>query len=135
MAQDLQVNLLSPAKVVARGRATHVLIPGSEGYLGVLPGHARLVGELGTGELIVEDGQGKKDRYFLSGGYVDVSQDSVTVLADVLERPGDIDKQRAERAKSRALDRLDKKVGIDVQRAQAALLRATSRLTISSGGI
>lgn len=133
MAQELQVSILSPAKVVARTKATHVHVPGSQGYLGVLPGHARLVTELGVGELSV-DTDGGKQIFFVSGGYVDVANDNVTLLVDVAERPGDIDIQRAEKAKARALDRLDQKTGVDVQRAQASLLRATQRLTLSSRG-
>lgn len=130
---SLQVSILSPAKVVARTKASHVLVPGSQGYLGILPGHARLVTELGVGELVV-DGESGKQLYFVSGGYLDVANDNVTLLVDVAERPGDIDVQRAEKAKARALERLDQKAGVDVQRAQAALLRASQRLSTASHG-
>jgi F-type H+-transporting ATPase subunit epsilon len=131
---ELQLNILSPAKVVARTRAVHVLVPGSQGYLGILPGHTRLIAELGVGEMSVDGEGGKKETFFVAGGYVDVANDNVTLLADVIERPQDIDIQRAEKAKSRALDRLDKAAEVDVMRAQAALLRATTRISLVQRG-
>jgi F-type H+-transporting ATPase subunit epsilon len=129
---EMQLNILSPAKVVAKTKATHVLVPGIEGYLGILPGHTRFVTEMATGELAVDEGS-TRQVYFVSGGYVEVIDDVVTVLADVVEKPGDIDVQRAEKAKARALDRLHQRAGVDVMRAQAALTRASTRLTMASG--
>ncbi len=124
----LQVNILSPAKTYAKvPSAQQVYVPGALGYLGILPGHARLVTELGTGEMVI-DAAGGKQIYFVSGGYIDVSNDTVTVLADTIERQADIDVARAEKAKARALDQLSKKTEVDVARAQAALLRANKRL-------
>src|SRR6476469_5930615 len=123
MAEQLNVNILSPAKVVAKTTAQQVQAPGIMGYLGILPGHTRFITELGVGELTVDTGSGKQT-YFVAGGYVDVANDNVTVLVDVIEKPGDIDVARAEEAKRRALDRLEHKAEIDVRRAQAALARA-----------
>lgn len=134
MAQELQVNVLSPAKVVIRTKAIHVLVPGSEGYLGILPGHTKLIAELGVGELAVDGEGGKREIFFVAGGYVDVANDNVTLLADIVERTSDIDVKRAEKAKERALERLDQKLGLDVQRAQAALMRATTRLNLANHG-
>ena len=67
----------------------------------------------------------------MSGGYLEVDNNVVRVLADTVEAPGDIDLGRAQRAKDRALDRLGKKVEVDVQRAQASLIRANTRLAMS----
>lgn len=128
---DLQVQILTPAKVVAKTAASQVQLPGSQGYMGILPGHTKLVAELGVGELTV-DAQGGKQVFFIAGGFVDVANDQVTVLVDVAEKPGDINRDRAEKAKQRALDRLHQKSGVDVMRAQASLLRAEGRLSISS---
>lgn len=128
---DLQVQILTPAKVVAKTTAAQVQLPGSMGYMGILPGHTKLVAELGTGELTVY-ANGSSETYFVAGGFVDVANDHVTVLVDVAERPGDISIERAEKAKQRALDRLDKSAEIDVMRAQAALHRAEGRLLILS---
>lgn len=128
---DLQVQILTPAKVVQKTTASQVQLPGSKGYMGILPGHTKLVAELGVGELTV-DAQGGKQTYFVAGGFVDVANDQVTVLVDVAEKPGDINRERAEKAKQRALDRLHQKAGVDVMRAQASLLRAEGRLAIAS---
>lgn len=128
---DLQVQILTPAKVVSKTTASLVQLPGSMGYMGILPGHTKLVAELGTGELTV-DAQGKKEVFFVAGGFVDVANDQVTVLVDVAEKPGDINRERAEKAKQRALDRLNQKAGVDVMRAQASLLRAEGRIAISA---
>jgi F-type H+-transporting ATPase subunit epsilon len=100
--------------------------------MGILPGHTRLVSELGVGELNVTGG-GQDQKYFVAGGYVDVAEDNVTVLVDVVEKPADIDAERAEKAKQRALDRLNNigsKSDVDLMRAQAALSRAEGRLAI-----
>jgi F-type H+-transporting ATPase subunit epsilon len=133
MAADLQVQILSPAKVVAKTHAAQVQAPGALGYMGILPGHARMVAELGIGELTLDGADGGKQVFFVAGGYVDVASDNVTVLVDVAEKPGDIDVARAEKAKARAEQRLERKSGdVDVVRAQAALLRATQRITTAS---
>ena len=125
---ELQVQILTPAKVVLKATAAKIQIPGSLGYMGILPGHTKMVAELGVGDLTVDSAP----RFFVAGGFVDVADDKVTVLVDVAERPGDIDRDRAEKAKQRALDRLQQKVGVDIMRAQASSLRAEARLSIAS---
>lgn len=128
---ELHVSILTPAKVVGRFKAGQVQVPSSDGYLGILPGHAELVSQLGVGELVVSTGRGEES-FFVSGGFVDVGGgNQVTLLVDVAERPTDIDTQRAKEAKRRALTRLDEKLGVDVMRAQAALLRAEQRLAVA----
>lgn len=129
MAGELNVSILSPAKVVAKTKASQVQVPGTLGYLGVLPGHARLVSEIGIGELVLEGAEGGRQVYFVAGGYVDVANDQVTVLVDIIEKPANIDVARAEKAKKRALERLERSTGeVDVARAQEALRRAQQRL-------
>lgn len=128
---ELNVSILTPAKVVGRFQAGQVQVPSSNGYLGILPGHAKLISELGVGELIVSTAHGR-DSFFVSGGFIDVGGgDKVTLLVDVAEKASDIDVERAKEAKRRALNRLDEKLGVDVMRAQAALLRAEQRLTVA----
>jgi len=125
---ELHINILSPAKVVARTKSEHVQLPGALGYLGILPGHTRFLSELGVGQLTVHASSGPVV-YFVSGGYVDVNQDVVTVLADVIEGRTEIDVARAEKAKARALARLAKPTAdLDVERAMASLARANQRL-------
>ncbi len=129
---ELSVSILSPAKVVSKTKARQVQAPGALGSLGILPGHTALVSELMQGELIVDSAEGQ-DRtvYFISGGYLDVAQDDVTVLVDTIEKASEIDAARAEKAKQRALERLEKRGDdVDQARAQASLARAQERLSI-----
>ena len=127
---DLQVSILSPAKTVAKIAAGSVEVPGSLGYLGILPGHTRFVGELGIGQLTVAGGEGGKQVFFVAGGYVDVANDHVTVLADLVEKPADIDVNAAEAEKKRAQDALSGKLTDNFQEEQAALARAEARLQV-----
>src|SRR5262245_35733902 len=129
---ELSVSILSPAKVVSKTKARQLQAPGALGSLGILPGHTALVSELTVGELIVDNAESQERLvYFISGGYLDVAQDAVTVLVDVIEKAADIDVARAERAKKRAEERLEARdASIDQARAQAALARAQQRLAI-----
>lgn len=126
---DLQVNILSPAKVVVRTKAEHVQAPGALGCLGILPGHTRFLSELGLGELTIHSVNGPTS-FYVSGGYIDVDLDVVTVLVDVIESKLEIDVSRAEKAKVRAMARLAKPTPeLDVERALNALARANQRLS------
>ena len=129
---ELHVSILTPAKVAGTFSAEQVQVPGIDGYLGVLPGHAQLISELGVGELLVHTRQGIES-YFVSGGYLDVGEGNhVTMLVDIAEKPVDIKVDRAKDARQRALSRLDDKSGVDVLRAQAALRRAEQRLVVAA---
>lgn len=133
-SNELKVNILSPGKTVATVKAKHVLLPGILGYMGILPGHASLVAELGIGEIKVEGDQletpDKTMFFFIAGGYVEVYQDEVTILADVIEKPEEIDLERAKKAEERAKKRLSKEndtENLNIDRARMALLRALAR--------
>ena len=104
---------------------------GMEGDFGVLPGHAALLAALRVGHIFYKDGN--DTRYiFVSGGFAEVSDDKVIVLAETATRAEDIDKERAEKAKARAEERLKSKhADIDQIRAEAALQRAITRLETS----
>lgn len=129
-ANAIQVEILSPSRVIAQLNARQLLVPGVEGYLGILPGHAPLIAELGFGQLAVEDESGAAKKYFVAGGFLEVQNDRARVLVDVVEQPKDIDRERAMRARERALGRLSEKSveAIDMERARLALKRAESRL-------
>lgn len=130
---ELNVNILSPAKVISRVKAGHIKLPGSVGEMGILPGHAALVAELGIGELAVKTGDRDEQPYFVAGGYVEVENDQVKVLVDAAEKPEQIDRDRAAKARDRAAERLaSADESVDVQRAQAAHRRATERLAIAT---
>jgi F-type H+-transporting ATPase subunit epsilon len=112
-----------------------VVVPGSEGYFGVLPGHAPLLATLGIGELTYRIG--REERHVaVAGGFAEVRNDKVIVLADTAELPQDIDRARAERARERAEQRLSGRAQdeTDYVRAGAALARALTRIQVANRG-
>jgi F-type H+-transporting ATPase subunit epsilon len=84
MADTFEIEIATPEKLVVRQRAESAQIPGKDGYLGILPGHAALLSELGAGALSVTTG-GKTDNFNVSGGYVEIRDDHVRVLADKVD--------------------------------------------------
>ena len=109
-------------------------IPGKNGYLGVLPGHAPLITELAVGEITYRRG-GSTQRLAVAWGFAEVLPEKVTILAQTAERSEEVDAARAERARERAEARL-KSGGSDTDyvRAQAALERAQARLDVAGKG-
>jgi F-type H+-transporting ATPase subunit epsilon len=81
MPDQLQLEIATPEREVASVPADSVTIPGKDGYMGILPGHAALLSELGDGELSYVS-SGKTAQYTISGGYVEVRENRVRVLAD-----------------------------------------------------
>lgn len=136
MAERLTLELATPTRMVVAAEVDEVVVPGSEGYFGVLPGHAPLLATLGTGELTYRVG---RDEYHvaLACGFAEVRNDKIIILADVAETPADIDRARAERARDRAEARLAGRAGqeeVDYTRAMAALARALTRLQVAGRG-
>ncbi|PYN74303.1 MAG: F0F1 ATP synthase subunit epsilon [Candidatus Rokuibacteriota bacterium] len=129
MADRLTLEIATPMRLVVAETVDEIVIPGSQGYFGVLPGHAPFLTTLGIGELTYRIG---RDEYYLavSGGFAEVRDDKVIVLADCAERPDEIDRARAERARERAERRLSGRSDeeVDYSRATAALARALTRL-------
>lgn len=115
--------------LLRREDVDEVIAPGSLGELGILPHHAPLITALQPGELRVK-ATGDEDDFFVSGGFLEVHSDQVTVLADAAERDSDIDLERAEAARQRARERLDQATDADRARAQAALSRSLGRLKV-----
>jgi F-type H+-transporting ATPase subunit epsilon len=130
---EIQLSVVTPAREVARAKVRGVTVPGKSGYLGILPGHAPLLSELHAGELGYER-EGSTEYLAVSRGFVEVLPERVIVLAEAAERAGEIDVERAERAKQRAEERLRKitEPGIDRERARAALDRAETRLAVAA---
>ncbi|MTI80597.1 MAG: F0F1 ATP synthase subunit epsilon [Firmicutes bacterium] len=128
MAKTQRLDLVTPEKVVFSEEVEFVVTPGVEGELGFLPEHTPLVSALKTGVLKVQQ-EGKTFKVATSGGFVEVKNSRVVVLADTAEREDQIDVERAEEAKKRAEERLAKgSQEIDESRAEAALQRALARL-------
>ncbi len=106
-----------------------VIAPGTVGQLGVLPNHSPLVTSLTAGELRVKKNADDLP-FFIAGGFLEVKNDMVTVLADSAERGDEIDLERAEAARARAEANLQAEVNVDRARAEAALRRSLMRLQI-----
>jgi F-type H+-transporting ATPase subunit epsilon len=127
----LSLEVATPARLVVAETVDEVVIPGSQGYFGVLPGHAPLLATLGIGELTYRKGTAVS-HLALTGGFAEVRNDKVIVLAENAERPDEIDRDRAQRSRERAERRLGGREGeIDYARAQAALARALTRLQVA----
>ena len=133
MADTFQREVVTPEKVVVQEAAEEAQIPGKEGYLGVLPGHAPLITELAVGEISYKNG-GVEKRLSVAWGFAEVLPDKVTILAETAERAEDIDVARAQKAKQRAEERLASgNTELDFTRAENALKRADTRLDVAQG--
>jgi len=128
----LLLEVVTPDRPLVRDEVDEVQVPGSEGYLGVLPGHTPLLATLKVGELWFRIGQ-EKQYLAIAGGFVEVLPDRVTVLAHIAERAHDIDVARAEAARKRAEERLARPpVDFDIERARLALLKSLVRAQVAS---
>jgi len=128
----LLLEIVTPDRSLVREEVDEVQLPGSEGYLGVLPGHAPLLATLRVGELWYRLGL---ERHYLAiaGGFVEVLPDRVTVLAQIAERAQEIDAARAEAARKRAEERLAHPApDMDLERARIALMKALIRQQVAT---
>jgi F-type H+-transporting ATPase subunit epsilon len=125
----IQLQIVTPDREVADEQVDEVSIPGREGFLGVLPGHAPLLTELQSGPLTYRQDR-KEFHVAIHWGFAEVLMDRVIVLAEMAERAEEIDVDRAERARRRAEERLKKQGEADaaVEEAREALRRAICRL-------
>ncbi len=131
MADTFQLEIVTPEKKVVDTAAAEVQIPGKNGYLGVLPGHAPLITELAIGEITYRDG-GQEQKLAVAWGFAEVLPDKVTILAETAERPNEIDVERARKAKDRAEKLLSSgDPNVDVERALAAQKKAETRLEVA----
>lgn len=132
MERSLQLDIVTPDKVVLSTQVDYVSAPGVEGEFGVLPGHVPLLAALTIG-CVAYTLNGKKERAFVSGGFAEVSDDKVTILAESSELAENIDAARAMEARERAERRLAANAeNVNHERARIALQRAVTRLNIQS---
>jgi F-type H+-transporting ATPase subunit epsilon len=132
LPDHIQLQIVSADRSIVNERVDEVEVPGADGYFGVLPGHTPLLALMQVGTLWYRRGQ---DYQYLSiaFGFAEVLPDRVTVLAQVAERPDEIDVARAEAAKKRAEERLSNPVvDMDFERARIALLKSLVRLQVAS---
>jgi len=133
MAETIQLEIVTPERLVVNEAAEYIEIPGKTGYLGVLPGHAPLISELAAGELSYRNGNQTK-RVAVAWGFAEVLPEKVTILAETAEKAEDIDTARAEAARKKAEAELQKAGPEGNDEAQAALQRATARLEVAGKG-
>jgi F-type H+-transporting ATPase subunit epsilon len=105
MADTFQLEIVTPEKMVVRDTAEELQIPGRNGYLGILPHHAPLITELGAGEIAYRLG-GQVHHFSVAWGFAEILPDRVTVLAETVERPDEIDVSRAQDSLKRAEESL-----------------------------
>jgi F-type H+-transporting ATPase subunit epsilon len=133
MPDTFQLEIVTPEKKVVDTAATEAQIPGKNGYLGVLPGHAPLITELAVGEITYRAGN-EEQRLAVAWGFAEVLPDKVTILAETAERPSEIDVARAREAKKRAEERLTSgDTHVDVERSLEALHKAETRIEVAEG--
>jgi F-type H+-transporting ATPase subunit epsilon len=128
----ITLEIVTPERLAYSDTVDSVVLPGSEGEMGVLPHHAPLLATLGIGEVTYRFGR-EEYNVAVAGGFAEVRNDKVIILADVAETPGEVDRGRAERARDRAEARLAgrSQEEIDYTRAMCALARALTRLQVA----
>ena len=131
MADKFKLEIVTPEKKVVNTMAEEMQIPGKNGYLGILPGHAPLITELAVGEITYRENS-TEQRLAVAWGFAEVLPDKVTILAESAERPSEIDVARAGESKERAEQRLTSgDANVDVERSLDALHRAETRLEVA----
>jgi F-type H+-transporting ATPase subunit epsilon len=130
LPEAIELVIVTPTRQLLRSRAVEVTLPGANGYLGILPGHAPLMTELGIGELTYR-GTTPSEPILVIRGFAEVLPDRVTILAETAEFAAEIDLARAEAAKARAEKHLASgDPNIDWDRASVALQRALIRIQV-----
>lgn len=131
MADTFQLEIVTPTRLLVKESAEEAQIPGISGYLGILPGHAPLISELGVGEITYK-ASGTVHTLSVAWGFVEVLPDKVTILAEAAEHPQEIDVPRAQKAKERAEQRLKSNdPQVDFTRAEDSLQRAETRMNVA----
>ncbi len=134
MANKLNLEVVTPRKLVVSDEVDLCTVPGTEGVFGVMANHAPILSTLNIGQMHFNK-DGEIVKLAISGGFVEVSNNKMTVLAEAAEVSEEIDVERALRAKERAEKRLQQaqagREDIDMARAMAAFARATARLKVA----
>lgn len=126
----LKLLVVTPERSVVEAEADEVQLPGELGYLGVLPGHTPLITLLKTGVLSYKNG-GSERSFALSSGFVEIADDTVSVLADLAEEPGEIDTGRAEAERARAEEEMKTASGETLGEIRSRLELAAARLAVA----
>ncbi len=131
MADTFHLEIVTPEKMLVKDDAEEMQIPGKRGYLGILPGHAPLITELGVGEMTYRKG-GETHRFVVARGFAEVLPDRVTILAENADRPQEIDVNKARAGKQRAEEHMSKgQSEEDFTRAEAEMRLADTQLEVA----
>jgi F-type H+-transporting ATPase subunit epsilon len=129
MANTIHVDIVSAEGQIFSGEASMVLVPGSQGELGIAPRHAPLLTTLKAGEVRVQSEGHEEQLFYVGGGALEVQPNLVTILADTAARAKDLDEAAALQARQRAEDAMrDRSDKVDIAEAQAELARAVAQL-------
>lgn len=128
------LSIVTPERRYYEGPVRTLVVPGTEGYLGILSNHAPLITALQNGYIELRDADDKLQIMAVSGGFLEVSENRATILADTVESSDEIDIERAQKALERARNALKEFAtgggGVDVQQAREALERAQNRVKV-----
>lgn len=131
--KPFKLQIITPNRIVFQDDATSVSAPGTQGGFQILCDHAPFISTIEAGELKVKDRKGNDLRYATSGGFVEVKENNVVILAETAEPAGEIDVARARAAAERAETRLHSRdADVDIERARLAKQRSLNRLRIAS---
>ena len=128
MADVMKVEVITPERIFYQGEATMMELNTTEGEIGVYANHIPMTMIVAPGILTITESDGTKKKAALMKGFLEITETSMSILAEVAEWPEDIDKNRAKEARQRAEKRLaTKEAGLDIARAELALKRALIR--------
>lgn len=130
--KEIKLEIVTPSKTAFSGAINSISVPGTSGAFQVLYNHAPILSSFEIGVIKISDSNNNELIFATSGGTIEVLENKILILAESLERPKEIDIDRAEKAKDRAKERLASKgKEIDQSRAEAALQRAINRIKVS----
>jgi len=125
------LDILTPYKKYMSKDVTYLRVRNDDAILGILPGHAPIITSISISEMMIKDEEGKEILFAVGGGLLSIQDNVATLMVNTIESQDEIDFERAEAAKHRAVERLEAKLeNLDVERAQLALLRATVRISL-----
>jgi F-type H+-transporting ATPase subunit epsilon len=129
MADTFDIEIATPERLLAREKAVRAQIPAKDGYIGVLPDHASLLSELGIGALTYTSPDDHRFSMAISGGFLEIHNNTVRVLTDMAEKGQEIDATQAEKDLKHAQDAMfNPALGIDIAAALIAVRRAQARI-------
>jgi len=134
MAGTVNVDIVSPDGKVFRGEVARIRAPGVQGSFEVLHNHAPMIAAFGIGSIVLTTSSGERIAFATSGGFLEVVDNHVSILAETAEPGSAIDVERARESEARAVEAL-KSGGVDRTEAELALQKARNRLRIAMGGV